>query len=99
MPAATKLRISGRNRHAAYRFIALGLRQKRSSEPIAKSIRPILLSYGADLRVGRIFPGRYTGQLLAAVRYPDWERLGRTMNATVSDAEFQKAVAGSGSPL
>jgi hypothetical protein len=31
--------------------------------------------------VGRIFSGRYTGQFLAAVRYPDWERLGRTMNA------------------
>ena len=50
-------------------------------EASAKSIRPILLSHGADLRVGRIFSGRYTGQFLAAVRYPDWERLGRTMNA------------------
>jgi hypothetical protein len=86
---------SGRNRHAAYRFAALGLRAcgQEKVEPIAKSIRPILLSHGADLRLGRIFSGRYTGQFLATVRYPDWERLGRTMNATVSDAEFQKAVA------
>ena len=67
--------------------------EQEKVEPIAKSIRPILLNHGADLRVGRIFSGRYTGQFLAAVRYPDWERLGRTMNATVSEAEFQKAVA------
>src|SRR3984893_2035335 len=46
-----------------------------------------------NLRVGRIFSGRYTGQFLAAVRYPDWERLGRTMHAAVSEAEFQKAIA------
>ena len=67
--------------------------EQENVEPIAKSIRPILLNHGADLRVGRIFSGRYTGQFLVAVRYPDWERLGRTMNATVSEAEFQKAVA------
>jgi hypothetical protein len=62
-------------------------------EPIAKTIRPILLSHGADLRVGKIFSGRYTGQFLTAVRYPDWERLGRTMHATVSEAEYQAALA------
>jgi len=73
--------------------------EQEKVEPIAKSIRPILLGHGADLRVGRIFSGdtpgngRYTGQFLAAVRYPDWERLGRTMHATVSEAEYQKALA------
>jgi hypothetical protein len=67
--------------------------EQEKVEPIAKSIRPILLSHGADLRVGRIFSGIYTGQFLAAVRYPDWERLGRTMHATVTQAEYQKAFA------
>jgi hypothetical protein len=67
--------------------------EKEKVEPIAKTIRPILRSHGANLRVGRIFSGRYTGQFLAAVRYPDWERLGRTMHATVSEAEYQAAVA------
>ena len=67
--------------------------EQEKVESIAKSMRPILLRHGADLRVGRIFSGRYTGQFLAAVRYPDWERLGRTMHAAVSEAEFQKAIA------
>jgi hypothetical protein len=62
-------------------------------ERIANSARPILKNYGADLRVGRIFSGKYTGQFLAAIRYPDWERLGRTMQATVTEVEYQKVMA------
>jgi hypothetical protein len=62
-------------------------------ERIAKSIRPILLNHGADLRLGRIFSGQHVGQFLASIRYPDWERLGRTMQAMVTEVEFQNAVA------
>ncbi len=60
-------------------------------ERIVKSVRPILKNHGADLRVGRIFSGEHTGQFLAAIRYPDWERLGRTMQAMLTEVEYQKA--------
>jgi hypothetical protein len=61
-------------------------------ERIANSVQPILRNYGADLRVGKIFSGRYTGQFLAAIRYPDWERWGRTMQAMATEVEYQKAL-------
>ena len=67
--------------------------EQEKIEQIAKSVRKIFLNHGVDLQVGRIFSGRYTGQFLAAIRYPDWERLGRTMHATVSNAEYQRALA------
>src|SRR3984893_9819737 len=92
MPAATRLQNPG-GTAVPLTVLSRWACEQEKVEPIAKSIRPILLNHGAALRVGRIFSGRYTGQFLAAVRYPDWERLGRTMNATVWDAEFQKAVA------
>jgi len=62
-------------------------------ERIATNVRPILNHHGADLRVGSIFSGRYAGQLLASIRYPDWERLGRTMHAMESHTEYQRALA------
>ena len=61
-------------------------------ERIANGVRPILANYGADLRVGKFFSGRHTGQFLAAIRYPDWERLGRAMQAMATEVEYQKAL-------
>jgi hypothetical protein len=61
--------------------------------PIATIVRPILGHHGAELQVGRIFSGRYAGHFLASVRYPDWERLGRTMHAMAAHTEYQMALA------
>ena len=62
-------------------------------ERIATKVRPILSHHGAELRVGRIFSGRYAGHFLASIRYPDWERLGRTMHAIAADSDYRGALA------
>ena len=61
-------------------------------ERIAANVQSILGHHGAELRVGRIFSGRYAGHFLASIRYPDWERLGRTMHAMAANTDYQRAL-------
>jgi hypothetical protein len=62
--------------------------------PIAKEIAPLLKSQGATaLRLGYCHSGQYTGQVYAAIIFPDWATYGRAMQALSEDPQYQRIYA------
>ena len=56
-----------------------------------KKVKMIMKKHGAELyRMGTFYSGPYTGQIMVAVRYPDWKTYGRAMDALASDTQYQK---------
>ena len=62
--------------------------------PIAKEIAPLLKGQGATaLRLGYCHSGQYTGQVYAAIIFPDWATYGRAMQALSEDPQYQRIYA------
>ena len=62
--------------------------------PIAKEIAPLMKSQGAtSVRLGYCHSGPYTGQIYAAIIFPDWATYGRAMQALSEDAQYQRIFA------
>jgi hypothetical protein len=62
--------------------------------PIARQVAPLLKRQGAtSIRVGYCHSGAYTGQIYAAIFFPDWAAYGRAMQALSEDAEYQRIFA------
>jgi hypothetical protein len=58
---------------------------------IGKQAKPILEEAGAEMvRIGQLHTGPHAGDLLAAVRYPDWETYGKAQQSLAGDTAFQK---------
>jgi hypothetical protein len=56
--------------------------------PIAKEVAPLLKSQGATaVRLGYCHAGEYTGQIFAAIIFPDWAAYGRAMQVLSGDAQ------------
>ena len=62
--------------------------------PIAREVAPLLKTQGATaVRLGYCHSGEYTGQVYAAIIYPDWATYGRAMQALSGDAQYQRIFA------
>ena len=62
--------------------------------PIAREIAPLLKNQGATaVRLGYCHSGEYTGQVYAAIIFPDWATYGRAMQALSADAQYQRIFA------
>jgi hypothetical protein len=62
--------------------------------PIAKEIAPLLKDQGAiSIRLGCCHSGQYTGQVYAAIIFPDWATYGRAMQALSENAQYQSIFA------
>src|SRR6266705_168386 len=62
--------------------------------PIAKEIVPLFKNQGAlSLRLGYCHSGEFTGQVYAAIIFPDWATYGRAMQALSEDAQYQRIFA------
>src|SRR6516225_7275043 len=62
--------------------------------PIAKEIAPLLKNQGAvAVRLGYCHSGEYSGQVYAAIIFPDWATYGRAMQALSGDAQYQRIFA------
>lgn len=56
-----------------------------------KKARPILEKHGAEMvRMSTFYSGPYTGQVLVAIRYPDWKTYGKAQDKLAQDAQYQK---------
>jgi hypothetical protein len=60
---------------------------------ISRRAKSICEKHGAEMRVGQVYTGPYTGQFLAAVRFADWETYGKAMQAMSTDTEYQSIMA------
>jgi hypothetical protein len=60
---------------------------------IGRRAKSINEKNGGEMRVAQIYTGPYTGQFMAAVRFPDWETYGKAMQAMSTDAEYQNLMA------
>lgn len=59
-----------------------------------KKAKPILEKHGAEMvRMSTFYSGAYTGQILVAIRYPDWKTYGKAMDKLAQDAQYQKLMA------
>jgi hypothetical protein len=62
--------------------------------PIAKEIAPLLKNQGAiAVRLGYCHSGEYTGQVYAAIIFPDWATYGSAMQTLSGDAQYQRIFA------
>ncbi|MBI1777918.1 MAG: hypothetical protein HYR63_21470 [Proteobacteria bacterium] len=60
---------------------------------VGKKTKPIFKKHGAEMmRMATFYSGPYTGQILVAIRYPDWKTYGNAMQALSTDAQYQKII-------
>src|ERR1700730_14329792 len=67
--------------------------QQEDVERIGRKLKSIYEKHGAKFEVHSIFSGSFSGEFLAIILYPDWERFGRTMHALSRDTEYQEVLA------
>jgi hypothetical protein len=61
---------------------------------LARQAGPLFKKHGAvSVRIGFCYSGQYTGQLIAAVVFPDWAAYGRGMEAAMADPDYQRLLA------
>ena len=60
----------------------------------SKRAKAVFERLGAEYaRLGTIYSGTWAGQLLLAVRYPDWETYGSVQAAARQDSEYQSLMS------
>jgi hypothetical protein len=57
---------------------------------LARQAGPLFKKHGADRLC---YSGQYTGQLIAAVAFPDWAAYGSGMQAAMADPDYQRLLA------
>ncbi len=61
---------------------------------LARQAGPLFKKHGAvSVRIGVCYSGQYTGQLIAAVAFPDWGAYGSGMQAAMADPDYQRLLA------
>ena len=59
---------------------------------LSRQAGPLFKKHGAvSVRIGFCYSGQYTGQLIAAVAFPDWAAYGSGMQAAMADPDYQRS--------